>query len=92
MTPANDNGITQRVNAIAISSANCVAVVGMSWSWCIRFARAHDVPIWRVGDRKQLINAHAFEAALARVAAARPAVTEADVMARLEAKYTAKYG
>lgn len=72
MTPANDNGsITQRVNAIAISSINCVAVTGMSWSWCIRFARAHDVPIWRVGERKQLINAHAFETALARVAADR---------------------
>ena len=93
-TPANDNSgsITQRVNAIAISSANCVAITGMSWTWCLRFARAHDVTVWRVGERKQLISAHAFEAALQRVAAERPPVTEADELARLRAEFTRKYG
>lgn len=67
MNPANDNAVLAR--PIAISSANCVAVTGMSWSWVIRFARAHGVPVWRVGTRKQLVPAAPLAEALERAAA-----------------------
>jgi hypothetical protein len=40
----------------------------MSWQWCCRFARAHNVTIYRVTDRKQLIRADELMAAIERVA------------------------
>jgi len=84
--------IASRVHPISISSANCVAVTGMSWSWVTRFARAHGVPIWRIGTRKQLIPAASLLAAMERVAAeATPAreLTVEEEVEKIKAEITA---
>jgi hypothetical protein len=46
-----------------VTCTNCQLVVGMSWRWVLKFAREHDVPIWRIG-RKQLVPARALFAAI----------------------------
>jgi hypothetical protein len=53
------------IQPLTIGASNCVLAVGMSWQWVLRFARAHGVPIFRVGDRKQLVSAAPLLAALA---------------------------
>lgn len=94
--PANDNdgaSIARHAQPITISSANCLALTGMSWSWVVRFARAHGVPIWRVGSRKQVIPgpqlAAAMEAANAAAGQAEP-LTADDECARLEREFQAR--
>lgn len=49
--------------ATTVSCTNCQLVFGMSWRWVLKFAREHDVPIWRVG-RKQLVSRRALVAAV----------------------------
>lgn len=88
-TPANDNSIARHAQPITISSANCLALTGMSWSWVTRFARAHGVPIWRVGSRKQVIPGAPLLAAM-EAANAAPR-TDDDVCAELDRKYAAKW-
>ena len=75
-----------KVVPISISSANCVAATGMSWSWVMRFAHEHNVPIWRVGTRKQLVAAIPLLAALERAAVRADAsvLTFEDELAALE--------
>lgn len=93
MNPANDNArILAQAQPLAVSSANCVALTGMSWSWVTRFARAQGVPIWRVGARKQLIPAGPLAEALARVAAATELPTFEDRVAAYNAKIVADLG
>lgn len=77
------------VGPITISAENCVSMTGMSWDWITRFARVHDVPVWRVA-RKHLIPAPQLSAALQRAATAAAPVTTADEAARLEAEISAK--
>lgn len=80
MRPANDNAV--RAHPLAVSSANCVDMTGMSWTWIVRFARAQGVPVWRVGTRKQLVPAAALLAAMERAAAdALPASFDDEVEA-----------
>jgi hypothetical protein len=87
MSASNDNA---RPMPIAISSANCVAMTGMSWSWVTRFARANGVAIWRVGVRKQLIPGAALAEAMQRVAATAPELSLDDACAAYEAELIAR--
>jgi hypothetical protein len=48
----------------------------MSWQWCVRFAREHNVPIWRFGARKQLIPIEPMLAAMERIGAQQAAHRE----------------
>jgi hypothetical protein len=73
---------------IAISAANCVEMTGMSWTWVTRFARAHDVPIWRVA-RKHLVPAQRLLAALESAAAELAPVCPSDEVERLKAEIAA---
>jgi hypothetical protein len=85
--------ITRQVEPLTISSANCLAVTGMSWAWVTRFARSHGVPVWRVGTRKQLVPGAPLAAAMARAAAAVEPPRElsyAEEIARVEANIAAK--
>lgn len=54
---------------LTLSARNCEALVGMSWKWCTTFARAHGVRILRVSERKQLLPAAEFFAAIEKEAA-----------------------
>ncbi len=74
---------------IAVSCENCVAMTGMSWKWCVRFARANDVPLWRIGPRKHVIPAAPLAAALERAAVAQPPTSTADEVAQLKAQIAA---
>jgi hypothetical protein len=88
--------VVSRAQPLSISSANCVALTGMSWSWVTRFAREHGVPLWRVGARKQLIPAAQLVAAMERVAAeaptARPLTMAEEIAAAREAISAAVHG
>lgn len=53
---------------LTISSGNSVSATGLSFAFWKRFARAHDVPVLRVGTRKLLIPAAPLLAAIHRVA------------------------
>jgi hypothetical protein len=91
-TSENVRSLATRVHPLSISSANCVAVTGMSWSWVTRFAREHGVPLWRVGARKQLIPAAQLVAAMERVASEATTTRELsfqEELAAIEAKVTA---
>jgi hypothetical protein len=93
--PKHDDDLrsmVSRAQPLSISSANCVALTGMSWSWVTRFAREHGVPLWRVGARKQLIPAAQLVAAMERVAAEASPTRELTVeeeLAAIKAKVTA---
>lgn len=52
--------------AISVSSRNCEEVVGKSWDWTLGFARAHGVPVARLGRRVTLILARELLVALAQ--------------------------
>jgi len=52
----------------AIGPANCEFAIGAPWRWVRDFARAHGVPMWRVGA-KTVIPAAPLLAALEREAA-----------------------
>lgn len=84
MKPANDNSVLAQ--PIAVSSANCIAITGMSWTWVLRFARAHSVPLWRVGTRKQLVPAAALAAAMERVAASAQPLSYEDEVEAMKAE------
>lgn len=80
----------QRLTAVVtISADNCDAVTGMSWDWVTRFARTHDVPIWRVA-RKYLIPAAPLTAAIERAAAQMSPASVAEEVARIKAEITAQ--
>lgn len=52
-----------------ISAKTALDVTGMSWVWCLRFARKHNVEILRPAPRKQLIVFADLVAAMRRVSA-----------------------
>lgn len=54
------------VQPLLIGAGNAVAMTGMSWAWVRRFARAHGIPTYRVGPRKQLVDGAALLEAIRR--------------------------
>lgn len=68
-----------------ISRATALAVIGMSWVWCLRFARAHGVEILRVGERKQLIVYADLIAAMRRYSSAHEPERELTVEQQTDA-------
>ena len=76
---------TPETGALTVSLANCRATIGMSWPWVLRFAREHDVPVWRLGHKTVLVPARQLLAALEQAAASVGAEpTEAEELAAMK--------
>lgn len=56
--------------ALTITARNAMALTGMSWKRVLTFARANDVPVYRLTERTTAVNAAAFVAALEHAQAA----------------------
>ena len=86
MTPAKIEG----AQPIMISSSNCELLLGVSWRWLTRFARAHSVPMWQLGSRR-FVPAAPLAAALERAAAHADPASVAGEVARLKAELAAEF-
>lgn len=87
--PYDPQDMAKHALPITISSANCVALTGLSWKWVTRFCREHGVPMLAVGVRKRVVPGAALAAAMQRVAATRPPqrpLSDAEEMLAAEAQ------